>query len=139
MQHNMLTHAYAHSHLHAVIPTIEIRPEVKGPLIRAERDTLHLECHAQASPPPLINWLRNSRPLTLSTVLPEEDKLRTFYTELGNGQAVNVLDVRRLLPGIDDGEYTCRLENILDPITNVSIKANVFVIIERELLVNYYV
>lgn len=130
---------YARSHLHAaVIPTIEIRPNVKDP--RQEGENLLLECHAQASPPPLINWLRNGRPLAVSTVVPEDSKYRTFYSEQNsnNGRAVNILVVERLIPGSDDGEYTCRLENTIDPSTNVSFKANVTIIIQRKSLSVYF-
>ncbi len=72
----------------------------------------------------------------MSPILPEDNKYRTYYSEqdANNGQAVNVLVVERIVPDIDDGIYTCRLENIFNPVTNVSITANVTVVIERELM-----
>ncbi len=109
--------------MHTVAPSIEIRPATKAPVV--ERDTLYLECHARASPPPLISWLRNGRPLTLSTSL--DYKVRIWYTTLTSGRALSVLTVQQLVPGNDDGNYTCRLDNTVDPATNISLTASVSV------------
>ncbi|XP_064394608.1 hemicentin-1-like isoform X2 [Halichondria panicea] len=106
-----------------IAPSIEIRPATEAPVV--ERDTLYLECHARASPSPLISWLRNGRPLTLSTSL--DYKVRIWYTTLTSGRALSVLTVQQLVPGNDDGNYTCRLDNTVDPATNISLTASVSV------------
>ncbi len=46
---------------------------------------------------------------------------------LMSGRARSVLTVQQVVPGNDDGDYTCRLDNTVDIATNISLTASVSV------------
>ena len=87
-----------------------------------EGTTIILLCDAQGNPTPQITWLRNGKPISLndSRLIGAREDPSSKYTitqeSLEEGRTVSELYVRDALPGLDrdEGEYTCRLDNIVD-------------------------
>ena len=76
-----------------------------------ELEPFFLQCTALNLPTPHVSWLKDNALLNEAGSV-QLERLSVEQTAHSAYHVVSVLQVQRAEPGVDDGEYQCRIENV---------------------------
>jgi len=103
-----------------VIPRVLVRRAHPTHPIQ-EGETLSLVCEAYGLPTPEVTWLQMGSPV--STMFADNPRHTIETTAVEEFFVMSVLNVSSVVPGLDEGEYKCRVDNF--NISNQQVAASI--------------
>ena len=86
-----------------------------------EGDTLSLVCEAYGLPTPEVTWLQMGSPVSIMFADNPRHTIETIVVE--EFFVRSVLNISNVVPGLDEGEYKCRVDNF--NISNQQVAASI--------------
>ena len=86
-----------------------------------EGETLSLVCEAYGLPTPEVTWLQMGSPV--SNMFADNPRHTIETTAVEEFFVMSVLNVSNVVPGLDEGEYKCRVDNF--NISNQQVAASI--------------